>query len=34
MKDLPDWGYFVIGVFMLYQMVISYRILMVLEAAL
>tara|TARA_B110000858_G_scaffold95791_1_gene110323 strand:+ start:633 stop:737 length:105 start_codon:yes stop_codon:yes gene_type:complete len=32
MKDLPDWGYFVIGTFIIYQMVISYRIMILLEA--
>ena len=31
-SKIPDWGYLVIGSFMLYQMVISYRIMILLEA--
>ena len=30
-SKIPDFGYFVIGSFMLYQMVISYRIMILLE---
>jgi len=31
-REIPDWAYFVMGTFIVYQMVISYRIMILLEA--